>query len=58
MFLFRKVIRLGPIRLNFGRNGYSSTTVKVGPWSTNTRTRRHRANLPGPFSWVGKRRPR
>jgi hypothetical protein len=53
---FRKSIRLGPVRWNFGRNGHTSTTVSFGPWSWNTRTRRHRVDLPGPFSWTGKRR--
>lgn len=50
-FTFRKTIHLGPVRLNFGRHGYSSTTIKFGRWSYNTRTRRHAVDLPGPINW-------
>jgi len=49
--LFRKVIRFGPIRLHFAKRGFSSWSATVGPWSWNSRTRRHRVDLPGPFSW-------
>jgi hypothetical protein len=54
--LFRKRIRLGPVRVNASNSGLSYT-VKVGPWSWNTRARRHRVDLPGPFSWRSDRRP-
>ncbi len=53
--LFRKIVRLGPIRLNFGKNGFSSWTFKIGKWSWNSRTRRHRLDLPGPLSWTSDR---
>jgi hypothetical protein len=56
--LFRKSIDLGLIRWNFGRGGYSSTTYRIWPWSYNTRTRRHRIDLPGPFAWQSAPRPR
>lgn len=49
----RKVVRLGPVRLNFTENGFSSWSVKVGPWSWNSRTRASRVDLPGPFHWIG-----
>ena len=39
-------IKLGPFRLNLSRRGVSVTT-KVGPVSTNSRTRRLR--IAGPF---------
>ena len=50
--LFRKIVRLGPIRLNFSKNGFSSWSVKIGKWSWNSRTRKHRVDLPGPVSWT------
>jgi hypothetical protein len=50
--------RLGPrwlhVRLNLSGTGLS-WTVKVGPWSWNTRSRRHRVDLPGPLSWQSDR---
>jgi Protein of unknown function (DUF4236) len=49
--LFRKVIRLGPLRLNFSKHGFSSWSLKIGRWSWNSRTRAHRVDLPGPVSW-------
>ncbi len=49
---FRKSIKIGPVRLNFGRNGYTSTTIEAGPLSRNSRTKRTRLDLPGPFSWL------
>lgn len=48
--VFRKSWRFGPLRLNASRSGFS-WTVKVGPWSWNSRTRAQRVDLPGPFSW-------
>lgn len=47
-FRWRKHVRLGPLRLNFGERGLSSYTWKLGPWSWNSRTRRSRINTPGP----------
>ncbi|HEV7899769.1 MAG TPA: DUF4236 domain-containing protein [Planosporangium sp.] len=51
---FRKVVKFGPIRLNFGRKGLSSWSTKIGRWSWNSRTRRQNVDLPGPFSWRSK----
>jgi Protein of unknown function (DUF4236) len=49
--LFRKTVRLGPLRLNFTRNGFSSWSLKFWRWSWNSKARRHRVDLPGPMSW-------
>jgi hypothetical protein len=48
--LFRKAIRLGPVRLNLSKSGVS-WSLRLGPWSWNSRSRRQRVDLPGPFSW-------
>jgi hypothetical protein len=48
---FRKVVKFGPLRLNLGRTGLSSWSLKLGRWSWNSRTRASRVDLPGPFSW-------
>jgi hypothetical protein len=53
--LLRKQFRLGPYRMNLSKTGVSHS-VKVGPWSWNTRARRHRIDLPGPLAWTSKRR--
>lgn len=49
---FRKRVRLGPLPvfLNFSRSGVSFS-VKLGPWSYNSRARRQRVDLPGPAYW-------
>lgn len=57
-FKFRKRLSLGPLRFNFGTKGFSSWGAKLGPWSWNSRTKRQRVDLPGPFSWEQKPRPR
>jgi len=49
--IFRKSIKLGPLRLNLSKRG-ASLTAKAGPASVNSRSRRVRVNLPGPFSWT------
>jgi hypothetical protein len=49
--LFRKIIRLGPLHLNFSKNGMSSWSLKFGRWSWNSRTKKQRVDLPGPISW-------
>jgi hypothetical protein len=55
----RKSIRLGSRRLHlawhFTQTGYTSWSVKVRPWSWNSRTRAHRVDLPGPVHWTSKR---
>lgn len=48
---FRKIVRLGPVHLNFGNHGFASWSLKFGRWSWNSRTRRQRVDLPGPVSW-------
>jgi hypothetical protein len=53
---FRKRVRLGPIHWNFTERGYSSWSFKLGPFSWNSRTRRHSVDLPGPFRWISARR--
>jgi hypothetical protein len=54
-FRFRKTINLGLVRLNFTQDGFSSYSVKLGPFSWNSRSRRQRIDLPGPWSWTGRR---
>ena len=51
---FRKIVRLGPIRLNFGNHGFASWSIKIGKWSWNSRTRAQRVDLPGPVSWKSR----
>jgi Protein of unknown function (DUF4236) len=55
--LFRKRLRLGPfLAVNLSKSGLS-WTAHLGPWSWNTRTRRHRVDLPGPLAWQEDRKP-
>jgi hypothetical protein len=49
--LVRKQWKLGPLRLHFTQDGFSSWSIKIGRWSWNSRTRAHRVDLPGPASW-------
>ncbi|WP_117211233.1 DUF4236 domain-containing protein [Allorhizocola rhizosphaerae] len=49
--MFRRTLRLGPLRLHFTQRGLSSWSIKLGAWSWNSRARAHRVDLPGPFSW-------
>jgi hypothetical protein len=49
--LFRKTVKLGPLRLNFTRNGFSSWSIRIGRWSWNSKAKSHRVDLPGPMSW-------
>jgi len=51
MFTFRKQIRLGPIRWNFGKHGFTSWGIKLGPFSWNSRTRQTSVDLPGPVNY-------
>ena len=52
--IFRKTLRLGPLRLNFTKHGFSSWSLRIGRWSWNSRTRAHRVDLPGPAAWTSK----
>lgn len=52
--LFRKRVKIGPIIVNVSQGRITSYTIKFGPWSWNSRTRRQRVNLPGPLSWQSK----
>jgi hypothetical protein len=45
------------VRPNLSLKGVS-WTVKIGPWSWNTRQRQHRIDGPGPTFWTSKRRRR
>jgi hypothetical protein len=53
----RGSIRLPFLRINWTRHGLfglpriTSTTTHFGPWSRNSRTRKHRVDLPGPHHW-------
>lgn len=50
-YKMRKSMRLGPLRFNFTQNGFSSWSVKLGPWSWNSKTRKSTINTPGPGHW-------
>lgn len=54
--VYRRVVKFGPLRLHLSRRGISSWSIKLGPWSWNSRAKAHRVDLPGPFSWRGRRR--
>ena len=54
--IFRKSFRFGPLRFNFTKGGLSSWTLKFGRWSWNSRSRSHRVDLPGPWSWKSDNR--
>lgn len=52
--IFRKRVRVLPfLWLNFSKRGVSATG-DVGPVSVNSRSRRLRVDLPGPFAWVSR----
>jgi hypothetical protein len=46
---FRKSFKVWPFTWHFTQNGFSSWSVKIGPWSYNSRRDKHRVDLPGPF---------
>lgn len=58
----RKRLRFGPIIVNLASSGIgwriSSWTVKVGPLSWNSSSKRARADLPGPYHWTSERTDR
>ena len=51
---FRRRFKLGPLTLNLSKRGLSAG-AKVGPISTNTRTRRLRISLPFGAWWQSRR---
>lgn len=58
-FTFRKTVRLGPLRLNFGKRGLTSVGVKAGRMSYNRARNGRRTtsvDIPGPVSWKSSRR--
>lgn len=53
---FRKRIRVFPgVYLNASRGGLS-WSVKIGPWSYNSRTKAQRVDLPGGLYYQGRRK--
>ena len=57
-FTFRKRINMLPfLRLNVSKTG-ASRTWHLGPWSWNSRSRRHSVDLPGPVNYQSKSRGR
>lgn len=57
-FKVRKRMKILPgIYVNASNSGLS-WSFKIGPWSWNTRSRRHRVDLPGPFHWQQDAPPR
>lgn len=57
-FTFRKRIKMLPfLRLNVSKSG-TSRTWHLGPWSWNSRSRRHSVDLPGPVNYQTKSRGR
>jgi hypothetical protein len=52
--ILRKTVRLGPVRLHFTKNGFSSWSIRLWRWSWNSKTRKQRVDLPGPVSWTGE----
>jgi hypothetical protein len=49
--IFRKTIRLGPVRLHFTKKGFSSWSFHFWRWTWNSKTRKSHVDLPGPVSW-------
>jgi hypothetical protein len=45
----RKTFRIGPFRLNFTERGFTSWSIRIGPFNWNSRTRKPSADLPGPW---------
>jgi hypothetical protein len=48
---YRSRKKFGPLILNFTQRGFSSWSIKIGPWSWNSKAKAHRVDLPGPLSW-------
>lgn len=56
-FRARKTIPLGPVKLHFTERGYSSWSLKFGPYTWNSRSRKSHIDTPGPggFEFGGKK---
>jgi hypothetical protein len=48
---YRKRLSLGPLKFNITQRGLSSMSFKIGPWTWNSKTKKHSLNLPGGLSW-------
>src|SRR5690606_4677724 len=48
---YRQRKSFGPLKLNFTQQGLSSWSIKIGPWSWNSRSKKNSVDLPGPLSW-------
>jgi hypothetical protein len=57
-FTFRKRLRFGPLVFNFGRSGFNSWGLKVGPLTWNSRTGSTSVDLPGPVNYRTRSRRR
>lgn len=57
-YRMRKTVNLGPVKLHFTQRGFSSWSIKVGPFTWNSRTRKKHLDTPGPggFEWGGPHR--
>jgi hypothetical protein len=59
-FRDRGYINLPLIKINYTRNGlkfrFTSYTWHLGPWSRNSRTKKHHIDHPGPGWWESKSR--
>lgn len=52
--------KYGPVIVNGASEGFfkwrlTSVGLEIGEWSWNSRSRRHRVDLPGPYSWTSKK---
>lgn len=43
-----KTVNLGPVKLHFTQKGFSSWSLKIGPFRWNSRTRKKHLDTPGP----------
>ncbi|BDT99417.1 hypothetical protein IFM12276_24460 [Nocardia sputorum] len=48
---YRQRKSFGPLKLNVTQSGLSSGSIRIGPWSRNSRTKKNRVDLPGPLGW-------
>lgn len=47
-YRMRKTVNLGPLKLHFTQKGFSSWSIKIGPFTWNSRTRKKHLDTPGP----------